>query len=385
MPPKPQEPRPVPGSWEQWATRIVFFVVGVVMACWAPLIPLLKARMGLDEAGLGGLLLCIGIGSVIAMPFSGGLAARFGCRKTTLVTLTLASLSLPILATTAHQGLLVGALLLFGASVGITDVVMNIQAVIVEKAAEKAMMSGFHGMFSVGGIVGAGGAAGLLSLGLSPLVVGLSVTLFSILLLLLSARGLLPYGSEEESPAFAFPRGSVLLIGAMCFILFLAEGSVLDWSGVLLNEVRGLDKARSGIGYAAFAAMMTLGRLSGDAIVAALGPRMILLFGGLCASLGFILTALPLAWPVAVLGFALVGLGASNVVPVMFSAAGRQTSMPSNLAIASVTTMGYAGILIGPALIGFTARASSLPIALLLVAALLVWVATSARSATQAH
>jgi fucose permease len=259
---------------------------------------------------------------------------------------------------------------------------MNIQAVIVEKAAGRAMMSGFHGLFSVGGIVGAGGTIGLLSLGATPLAATLAIVFVAAALLLRHRNGLLPYGSDQESAAFAWPRGRVLLIGALCFALFLAEGSVLDWSGVLLTVDRGLDKSRAGIGYVAFAGAMTVGRLVGDSVVRVLGPRRIIALGGFCAAAGFALAALAPGWPLSVLGFALVGVGASNVVPVLFSLAGRQSAMPANLAIAAVTTMGYAGILAGPALIGFIAQASNLPSALILVCALLAAVGVCAKPAS---
>ncbi len=352
------------------------------MAGWAPLVPIAKDRIRLDEATLGGLLLCIGLGSVLTMPFAGGLAARFGCRRVILVAGMVACAALPVMATAPTAALLAAGLLVFGAGVGTVDVVMNVQAVIVEKASGRAMMSGFHGLFSVGGIAGAGGLTGLLSLGLSPLNAILIVVATFVLMILGFAKGLLPYGSEEEAPAFALPRGRVLLLGALCFVSFLAEGAVLDWSGVLLNANRGMDKAQAGIGYVAFATTMTLGRLSGDSLVRALGPRLILLFGGACAASGFALASLAPSWRLSVVGFALVGAGASNVVPVLFSAAGRQTSMPSNLAIAAVTTMGYAGLLAGPAVIGFAARLTSLPLALLLVAALLTVVAVLSQRVT---
>ncbi|MGV3615708.1 MAG: MFS transporter [Fimbriimonas sp.] len=371
-----------PGHREQVATRVAFLVAGITMASWAPLVPVVKARLGLDEGQLGTLLLLLGLGSVIGMPLSGGFAARFGCRRVILVAGVLGCVALPLLAAAGNSSALAAGLLLFGAGLGTIDVVMNIQAVIVERASGRAMMSGFHGLYSVGGIVGAGGMTGLLALGTTPLVATVIVAISAVLILFAFRKGLLPYATDEESPAFALPRGRVLLIGALCFILFLAEGSVLDWSGVLLNVDRGLDKARSGLGYVAFATTMTIGRLMGDRIVGKLGPSRILVFGGLCAALGFALAALVPVWPVAILGFALVGVGASNVVPVLFSAAGRQKAMPENLAIAAVTTLGYGGILAGPALIGFLARASTLPLALLAVAVLLVVVASCARSAT---
>lgn len=144
---------------------------------------------------------------------------------------------------------------------------------------------------------------------------------------------------------------------------------------MLLNLNRGLTAGRSGVGYVAFAAAMTLGRLTGDAVVHRLGVRRVLLFGSLAAAIGFVTAALVPSWIAAVTGFALVGFGEANLVPVLFSAAGRQKAMPPNLALAATTTVGYAGGLVGPATLGYVARATGLPLAFTLVGGLLLVVA----------
>ncbi len=175
----------------------------------------------------------------------------------------------------------------------------------------------------------------------------------------------------------------MLLIGALCFIVFLAEGAMLDWSAVILTALHGVDPSHAGLGYAVFVVMMAAGRLSGDRIVRALGGRVILAVGGLCAASGLAVTVLVPWWTAALLGFGMVGLGASNIVPVLYSALGRQQVMPANLAVAAVTTLGFSGILAGPALIGIIAHTTSLPLAILGVAAMLLVVAASAQTATR--
>lgn len=362
---------------------MAFFIAGLAVSAWAPLIPYARQRLQADEAQLGLLLLCLGIGSVAGMPLAGGLAARFGCRKVLLCTGALFCVVLPFLAAAETVPGLALALLVFGAGIGVFDVVMNIQAVIVERSARRAMMSGFHGMYSIGGIAGAGGASVLMALGASPLAAAIGVALLAAACLAAVASALLPYAAESGAPAFVLPRGSVLLIGAICFALFLAEGAVLDWSAVFLTAVRDSDPATAGFGYVAFAATMTLGRLGGDRVVQQLGATRVVRFGALLAACGFLLAILAPSWALSVAGFGLVGAGASNVVPVMFSAAGRQRAMPTHLAVAAITTMGYAGVLLGPALLGFAAKAVSLPFALGLLAALLLAVATRARAATR--
>jgi len=213
----------------------------------------------------------------------------------------------------------------------------------------------------------------------SPLEATLTVAAVVIVLLALAASHFLPYGGRSSGPAFALARGVVLFIGVLCFILFLTEGAVLDWSAVFLADVRGMSPTHAGIGYAAFAATMTIGRLTGDRFVRRFGPEVTVGGGALLAAVGLALATLIASWQVALLGYALVGVGCSNIVPVMFSLAGKQNEMPESIAVPAITTMGYAGVLLGPALIGFVAHGTNLATALLLLSASLLGVAASAR------
>lgn len=370
---------PAPGLRQQIATRLVFLLAGFGMAAWAPLVPYAKDRAGIDDGVLGMLLLCLGAGSILAMPMAGILSARHGCRRVILVSVGVFAAALPFLAWASSLPALMFSLFVFGMGIGSLDVSMNVFAVIVEKASGRSMMSGFHGMFSLGGILGAGAVTGLLALKLAPLhaiwvvlgVVGLA--------LWVAAPSILPYGGSSDGPLFAMPRGIVLLIGAVCFVVFLMEGSVLDWSAEFLTSPHHhMPKELGGLGYAAFAATMTVGRLAGDWMVQRFGGSKLVFFGGVVAAAGAALTLVP-SWPLALVGYSLVGIGCSNIVPVMFSAAGRQTIMPENLAVPAITTLGYTGILAGPAVIGFVSEASSLSVAFALLAVLLLGVAVSAR------
>jgi predicted MFS family arabinose efflux permease len=367
------------GPKQRLATRLAFLSAGLAMAAWAPLVPYVKARLGLEEAELGLLLLCLGVGSLLAMPLTGVLAARLGCRRVVLAAGGLACLALPCLPLAASASQLALALFIFGAAIGTLDVAMNIHAVMVEKASGGALMSGFHGLFSVGGFLGAGGMALLLWSGLSPAWASLAAAL--VVTLALAAAG--PHLLREPEPGepgslFVLPHGAVIFIGVLCFIVFLVEGAILDWSALFLTASRGLDPRQGGLGYAAFAIAMTSGRLSGDRIVKRFGSKRVLLLGGLCAAAGFFVAVLAPAASMALLGFVLIGLGASNIVPILFTAAGNQPAMPASLAIAAITTIGYAGILAGPALIGFVAHASSLSIAFGGLGCALLLVASSA-------
>lgn len=368
----------VPGRAQQISTRIVFFIAGIGMAAWAPLVPFAKARAQIEDGMLGMLLLCLGVGSIIAMPLAGALTTKLGCRAVITAAALVLAAALPLLATLSSLPGLMVSLFFFGVGLGSLDVSMNVQAVIVEKASGRTMMSGFHGMFSLGGIVGAAGVAALLGLGVSTLLSVAMVLVFIAIALLISVPSLLAYGGNSDGPLFAFPRGVVLLIGIVCFIVFMMEGAVLDWSAVFLSTHHKMAREHAGLGYAAFACAMTVGRLTGDGIVRRLGSYRVVLAGGICAAVGVAVTLVP-SWPVGLFGYLLVGAGCSNIVPVMFSATGRQTIMPESLAVPAISTLGYAGVLAGPAAIGFISHVSSLSVAFLLMTLLLVGVSISAR------
>ena len=367
------------GARERASTRYAFLVAGLGCAVWAPLVPFAKERILLGDAALGLLLLCIGGGSVIAMPLAGLLTSRYGCRMAILASGFLLCACLPALVLASSIPTLAIALLVFGAAMGTIDVSMNIQAVIVERAAGRPIMSGFHALFSAGGILGAAGMSAFLSLGLSPLSATIGMAVCMACLLIAAAKSLLPYGEEGGAPSLTWPRGPVFLLGGLCFICFMAEGSILDWSALFLTNLRDMPPEQAGLGYAAFSATMTAGRFAGDRIVATLGGRRVLTLGGICAASGFLLAVLTSSTAAAIIGFALVGIGASNVVPVLFSTAGRQKGLSASIAIPAVTTLGYVGLLSGPALIGFVSSGFGLGIALSLLAALLLVMAASVR------
>jgi predicted MFS family arabinose efflux permease len=363
------------------ATRLSFLAAGFVMACWAPLIPFVKANADVDEAQLGLLLLCLGIGSVIAMPLTGYFSAKTGAKPMIMLGGFGLVLILPVLAGLSAPLGLAAALLFFGAALGTIDVAMNVHAAEIEKARGRPLMSGFHAMWSAGGVLGAGGVTLLLSQGVSPVTGALFGSALA-LAALLYARPRLLTAQGGEAPAFVRPRGIVLLLAVLAGITFLVEGAVLDWSALLILERGLLDQGMAGLGYMLFSVAMTIGRLTGDRIVGLLGPRRVLLWGGLLTLAGFGVLLLTDWTPVAMAGFVLIGLGAANLVPVVFSAAGKQTIMPPGLAIAAVTTTGYAGILLGPAAMGFVSHATSLPAAFWMLMALTAIVPLCARVAT---
>ena len=382
---KPTTARHTAGLREQYATRAAFLITGLAMSSWAPLVPFAKARLGVDDGTLGLLLLFLGLGSIVTMPLTGIVTSRWGCRLVIAVATLLLAVIIPALALASSVPSLAVAIAAFGAGVGALSVSINVQAVMVENDSGRHMMSGFHGLFSVGGIIGASSVSLLIGAGLTPFTVTLFVSALLILLLVLAWFGLLPYGnrSAEATPLLVLPRGFVIFLGTLCFLVFLAEGAMLDWSAVFLISVHGLDPAQAGFGYSMFALAMTIGRFSGDWLVKSFGGTRVIISGGLLAAVGLALAVLaPMPW-LAFGGFLLVGLGISNLVPIFFTAAGRQTIMPPSFAIASITAIGYAGILLGPAGIGFVARHASLEASFALVALGLLFVAASGPRVTR--
>ena len=361
----------------RFATRLAFFTAGFAMGCSAPLFPFIKASVGADKAEFGLLLLCIGLGAIIAMPITGGIATRYGSRR--MVVLGGVGLVVFMLLLTLANSITFLAVILFffGASMGTIDVAMNIHGVEVETREERPLMSGFHAQFSVGGLVGAALVTLLLSVGApweATMIVGAIIATVATAMAsrkLLSARG----GAPEP---FTFPRGVVLLIAVLSAIAFLLEGAVLDWGALLIVERKLMAVENAGTGFIVFSVAMVLARLTGDQIIARLGEWLVL-GGGSLGIIAGIATLLVSPWPaIAISGFFLIGLGAANIVPILFSAAGRQKTMPASLAIASATTVGYAGILLGPTAIGFVADLTSLPTAFWLLAALMIAVPLTA-------
>lgn len=360
------------------ATRLAFLVAGFGVACWAPLIPYAKARLGVDDGVLGLLLLCLGIGSVVAMLLTGVLSARYGSKPIIIAGALGMTAFLPLLAVAATPLTLGAALFVFGGALGSLDVAMNIHAVEVEKAASKPLMSGFHGLYSVGGVIGATFATSLLSFGAGPLPAMLLAALLMLGATIAIAPRLIAAVKSEGGPLFVVPRGFVLLLALLTAIVFLVEGAVLDWGALYLTGAGLVGTAQGGMGYMLFSVAMTVMRLSGDLVVGRIGDRATLTWGSLVGIAGFSVVLLAPVAIVAMAGFLLVGVGLANVVPVLFRRAGNQTDMPVGLAVAAVTTSGYAGVLLGPAGIGFVAQYTSLPAALWMLVALLMLVTLTA-------
>ncbi len=358
------------GMREVHAAHAFFFIGGFGTATWAPLVPLLRERLMVGDDVLGMLLLCIGVGSLLTMPLSGALAMRLGCRRVVMTASILFAAILLLVSCVDALSLAVPIVLIFGAVMGCIDVVVNIVAVLVEKGIGRRIMSGMHAFWSLGGFVGAGlyGVwVGLL--GLSPFQ---STAIAAGLILLLTAvfgRHLIPYGGGGGA-LLALPRGIIVFVGMTAFIAFLSEGAVMDWGGVYLTTVRGMDLALAGTGYSVFSAAMLTMRFLGDRVVQRIGALPVAVGGALLAFGGILLVMFAPVDALLYVGFFAIGIGSANIVPVFFSLMGRQNVMPVSAAVSAVSTMGYLGILAGPAAIGFVSSLTTLQTAFAMLAAL---------------
>ncbi len=348
------------------AVASVFFVNGAVLANWVARIPEVQQRLGLSNGALGVALLGTAVGALLAMPTTGWLVARLGSSPVTKIAALAYCGALPLLALAPDLPLLALALVVFGALNGAMDVAMNAQGIAVERLYSRPIMSSFHGMFSVGGIAGAAGGGILASLGVNPFPHLLGAALLLGMVAVVASRQLLPacVDSVTTGPLLALPTRSLIKLGIVAFCVMLGEGAIADWSGVYLRRTLETGPGLAAAGYAVFSLTMAVCRLTGDRLAQSLGSVRMVRLGGIVAATGLGLS-LVIAQPIAALiGFAIVGVGFSCIVPLVFSAAGRTPGIAPSLALAAVTTTGYFGFLFGPPLIGFAADFLTLRVAL---------------------
>ncbi|MDH0656224.1 MULTISPECIES: MFS transporter [Acinetobacter] len=352
-------------SAQRLSTRFSFFGLGFATAAWAPLIPFAQQRLHFNHADFGLLLLCSGLGAMLAMPATGKIVQRVGCRVPIGFALLLLAVLLPSLSLWTTPLMMAITLFLFGTAAGSLGVALNIQAVVVEKNSLKSLMSGFHGMASLGGLAGVLTITALLALSISAVMSAFAVSLLLVIIIFLSV----PYSIKaventsleasskvKKSIRQRLPQPLIILIGIACFIIFMVEGAAMDWSGIYLTQQYGVNTTFAGLAYTFFAIAMTTGRFTGHYLIRYFGEKKLLTYSAICATLGLALVSIAPYWWLVLVGYTLVGTGCSNIVPIMFSRAGRQTVMPSAVALSCVSTMAYTGILVGPAFIGMVSE-----------------------------
>jgi len=366
------------------AVTVAFSVHGLIGTAWVTRIPQIKEHLGLSEGAMGVALLGAPVGVAVAVRFAGMIVARWGSRATTVAGGIIGALSLIPLGLAWNLGALICALAALGAALGLMDVAMNVQGVAVERGYGRPLMSGMHGAYSIGTLVAAlvGSAAAHLDV---PVAVHLSLAAAVLMVvLLLGCRDLLdrsadtpseePRNLETDPTADAAKtaageasdglsggsgrsgRWLLAMLGIIGLCSFVGEGAMADWSAIYLRESLGTGPGVAGLGFAGCAVAMTIGRFAGDKVVARFGPVPVLRTGSVIAALGLGLGLAARDPFVAVIGFTFFGLGIAVVAPVTFSAAGNVPGVPAASGISRVTSVGYAGLLGGPPIIGFVAQ-----------------------------
>lgn len=355
----------------------LFFLNGTLVSSWVPHIPLIQQKLGLSDGELGGALFSMAIGAVLAMSASAAIIDRFSSKNLTIWSAIAFCIFMPFpVIASSYLTLLITAFL-FGSFVGSMDVAMNAQAVIVEKQYDRPIMSSFHGFFSIGGLLGSAIGGLCLAKNFPPAyhVITVSTVLFPALLIsfkyLISSKN--KKSVTQEKKRFT-PNRTLIGLSALAFLVLVAEGSVADWSGVYIKQVIDSGPGFVAAGYAAFSFMMALGRLFGDRFVANIGPVSLTRATSLIAASGLALVLIFPSQFSVIVGFGLVGLGLSNLIPVLFSSAGSIPALSEGRGIAIVATAGYFGFLAGPPIIGVLAEISTLPQALFAVVGAIIFV-----------
>lgn len=359
------------GKKEQMAARMAFFISGFAVATWAPMIPAVKDKLQIGADVLGMLLLSIGINAFIFMPLAGMLSRSYGCKKVLRTAIAVMAADLIILSLLGNIWGFLVFLAVFGAAMGCIDVNMNLNAVIVENASKKRMMSGMHALWSVGCFAGAGLFSLLAKAGLGITVIAAIHSLIVMVFTAIYSRHFLNFKGVGNEKPIAVPKGIVVFFGLLACITFLGEGAVMDWSGVLLTEVKNTELSLAGVGYAVFSVAMLCMRLLGDKIVAVLGEEKTLVFGSVIGAIGFLSVIFLENFYAIQLGFVLMGLGLANIVPTIYSLTKYQKVMPINAAVTAITSMGYTGVILGPAVLGFVAHGFGITQVFYLLAVLL--------------
>lgn len=351
------------------AASILFLVDGLTFGTWAALIPSFKQAFSLNEGGLSWVLFALVGGAMVSMPVAGRLIGRWGSHRLCNPAAVVFSATLLALAWAPSYGTLVVAAFCFGVWKGALDVSVNAQAIVVENAMRKPIMSSFQAFWSLGGLVAACLLSLLLHQGIaySLLMTGMSVVLLALGVwtmgkLLPDARR--AHGVESiHGKAPGSPRVRLLLLGGLAFLALFSEGVMLDWSAVYAGTVSGMAVSTAPLAFAVYALCMASGRFLGDIVTARVGNVATLRTSGLVTAGGIALAVIGQSWPFALAGFALVGLGVANMVPVIFGAAGRIEGQEPGTSLATVTTAGYFGFLAGPPVVGFVAAHIGLPAA----------------------
>lgn len=367
----------------RWASRAQFFSSGFIFATWGVHVPTVKAHYGLDEAQLGLALLAAGAGAMFGLTSAGRWIGRHGPRRIAALSGCVYALLLAGLIAMPGYFALMGLLAAFGLVTSVFDVAINTEAAQLEMQSGTPLMSGMHGMFSLGGMAGAASGSAVLAAGMGAQTHLLLVAAVMVLLVAVSSTRMLPKAvtgnAASADHGFRLPRGPLAVLGVLAALGLIAEGAIYDWSVLYMQQELGSPQKQAALAYAAFSAAMAAARFGGDAMRARFTPIALLRGSGVLAAAAMTLVLLTdIPW-LALVGFAGVGIGFANVVPILFGASARVPGVEPASGIASVSAVAYLGFMAGPAVIGLLARASSLTAALYVVVVFAAALAASAR------
>ncbi len=351
------------------AVSVFFFIQGITFASWASRIPDIKNQLHLSDAGLGGVLLALPIGQMTGMALSSYLVSRFGSKRTLTIGALLYPGSLVLLGTAAQVWQLVALLYFFGLCANLSNISVNTQGIGVERLYRRSIMASFHGLWSLAGFTGGLISALIVSLNIGPFKHFALIYAFTVTLWLIAHRYILPRdaGHGKRRAIFVKPDKTILRLGLIAFACMVCEGAMFDWSGVYFEKVVEAPKDLIRLGYIAFMFSMASGRFAADWLVNRFGIRLMIQSSGLIIISGLALAILFPSIGTATAGFLLVGLGVSSVVPLVYSLAGKSTTMLPGVALAAVSSVGFFGFLLGPPVIGFIAEAASLRVSFAII------------------
>lgn len=351
----------------RWAVNIFFAIGGFLFANYTSRLPDIQSRYHLNDGEIGVSLLILAIGALISMPFTGYMIVRNSSRKMTIASAIIYICLIPLIGFLTQAWLLNITLFIIGLTVGMLDVSMNAQAIVVEKNFKRAIMSSFHALYSAGMMIGAGSGALFIYLKANLFLHIIIVSAFSLFLVLIFSRFLVEdeHQIKGSQTRIQLPKASLVGVGLIAFCCMLGEGAMANWSTNYMLNVTKAQASFAPAGLFAFSGAMMLARFFGDRFRTMFGDRLLLIINSILAGIGLLFV---LAWPiplVAIFGFFLVGLGLSVIVPIVYSTAGNTPGIAPGVGIGMVTTIGYSGLLLGPPVIGFLAEWQGLQVALL--------------------
>lgn len=344
------------------AVSAVFFAYGLTFASWASRIPTIQQSLNISDGILGLILFSLPAGLFLCLPFSGWIINHYGSKKVVIVSGLIYTLLLLVIGLAQNLPQLISVLFVFGFVSSLLNIAVNTQAAGVEAKYEKPIMASFHGMWSLAGFAGAAIGTVMMGYGITPAYHFLIILMLMLIIIALSNSNLIEEdaGKTPGGLKFVMPDKPLLKLGVIAFCSLICEGTMFDWSGVYFLKVVRAEPAWVGAGYTAFMIAMASGRFVADWLTHKIGVQRVLKLSGFMTVCGFLIAVLfPMQTP-AIIGFLIVGLGVSSVVPLAYSAASKSKTMPASQALSTVTTIGFFGLLAGPPIVGLISEATDL-------------------------